>query len=71
MHFCYKLLTYIFYPILPFYLVIRRLKKKEHPNRYKEKLANTNLRRDSGFLVWFHAASVGEGLSILPLIENF
>lgn len=71
MHFCYKLLTYIFYPILPFYLVIRRLKKKEHPNRYKEKLANINVRRDSGFLVWFHVASVGEGLSILPLIENF
>ena len=27
--------------------------------------------RDKGFLVWFHVASVGEAMSILPLIENF
>ena len=70
MIFWYKLLTYIFYPFSYFYLIIRKLKKKEHHARYKEKLSNINLPRGEGFLIWFHVASVGEGLSILPLIEN-
>ena len=70
MIFWYKLLTYIFYPFSYFYLIIRKLKKKEHHARYKEKLSNINLPRGEGFLIWFHVASVGEGLSILPLIEK-
>jgi len=70
MHFFYKLLTYIFYPFSFVYLFIRKIKKKEDPTRYKEKLAQIDELRGEGFLVWFHVASVGEGLSILPLIEN-
>ena len=71
MHFFYKLLTYIFYPFSFVYLFIRKIKKKEDPTRYKEKLAQIDELRGEGFLIWFHVASVGEGLSILPLIENF
>ena len=71
MHFCYKLLTYFFYPLAHFYLFIRKLKKKEHSKRYREKLSSTKISRPQGFLLWFHVASVGEAMSILPLIENF
>ena len=71
MYFWYKFLTYLLYPFLPIYLFLRKLNKKEHPARYKEKLSKINILRDNGFLVWFHVASVGEGMSILPLIENF
>ena len=67
----YKLLTYLFYPFAPFYLNYRRLKKKEDFVRYKEKLSRISISRGDGFLVWFHVASVGEAMSILPLIENF
>ena len=71
MYFWYKLLTYLFYPFAPFFLFLRKLKKKEHSTRYKEKLSQINSLRGEGFLIWFHVASVGEAMSILPLIENF
>jgi 3-deoxy-D-manno-octulosonic-acid transferase len=71
MYYWYKLLTYLFYPFAVFFLLIRKLKKKEHITRYTEKLAKIKIKRDEGFLIWFHVASVGEGLSILPLVENF
>jgi len=47
------------------------LKKKEHSVRYKEKLSEITLERGGGFLLWYHVASVGEAMSILPLIEKF
>ena len=53
------------------YLLLRKIKKKEHFLRYKEKLSQINIPRNEGFLLWFHVASVGEAMSILPLIENF
>ncbi len=71
MQYWYKLITYLFYPFVPIYLFLRKLNNKEHATRYKEKMSQTNISRDKGFLVWFHVASVGEAMSILPLIENF
>jgi len=70
MHFWYKFFTYLFYPIAPFYLYFRKLRKKEDINRYKEKLSKISVERGEGFLIWFHVASVGEAMSILPLIDK-
>ena len=70
MYFYYKIITYLFYPLAPFYLVIRKLRKKEDHKRYREKLAITSIPRGNGYLVWFHVASVGEAMSILPLIDS-
>ena len=70
MKFCYKLITYLFYPFAHLYLILRLLKKKESLERYKEKLSKIKTQRGDGFLVWFHVASVGEAMSILPLIEH-
>ena len=39
MYFWYKLFTYLFYPFAPIYLYFRKLRKKEDPIRYKEKLS--------------------------------
>ena len=66
----YKTITYLLYPVAPFYLLLRKIRKKEDITRYKEKLSKINILRNEGFLVWFHVASVGEAMSILPLIEN-
>ena len=70
MYFWYKLITYLFYPFAPIYLYFRKLRKKEDTIRYKEKLSKINILRSDGFLVWFHVASVGEAMSILPLIDS-
>jgi len=70
MHSWYKFFTYLFYPFASIYLQVRRLKKKEDPIRYREKLSKINLQRGNGFLAWFHVASVGEAMSVLPLIER-
>ena len=70
MYFWYKFITYLFYPFAPIYLYFRKLRKKENPNRYEEKLSKITIKRGNGFLIWFHVASVGEAMSILPLIEN-
>ena len=67
----YKSLTYLFYPFSRIYLFLRKLNKKEHPTRFKEKMSKINIARGEGFLVWVHAVSVGEVMSILPLIEKF
>ena len=70
MYFWYRFFTYLFYPFAPIYLFFRKIRKKEDPIRYKEKLSRINITRGEGFLVWLHVASVGEAMSILPLIDN-
>ena len=70
MYFWYKLFTYLFYPFAPIYLYFRKIKKKEDSISYKEKLSRIETAREEGFLIWFHVASVGEAMSILPLIES-
>jgi len=69
MYLFYKFFTFILYPFTPLYLLYRKIRKKEDPIRYKEKLSKINIARGEGFLIWFHVASVGEAMSILPLID--
>ena len=69
----YKILTTILYPFLIFFIFFRKLKKKEHSSRYKEKIFSTNFnvnRKENTKLLWFHAASIGELGSIIPIIED-
>jgi len=70
MYFWYKFFTYLFYPFAPIYLYFRKVRKKEDSISYKEKLSTIEVSRKEGFLIWFHVASVGEAMSILPLIES-
>ena len=70
MYYWYKFITLFFYPFAPVYLYFRKIRKKEDSIRYKEKLAKINIERGEGFLIWFHVSSVGEAMSILPLIDG-
>ena len=70
MYYWYKFITFFFYPFAPIYLYFRKIRKKEDSIRYKEKLSKINIERGEGFLIWFHVASVGEAMSILPLIDR-
>jgi len=62
------ILLYVPYILLVFF---RKLIRKEHKIKYKEKIFINNFRRPSGFLFWFHVASIGEFKSILPLIDFY
>ena len=70
MYFWYRFFTYLFYPLAPVYLYFRKIRKKEDTIRYIEKLSKIDTPRENGFLIWFHIASVGEAMSILPLIDR-
>jgi len=65
----YRALTALARPLAPLLLRLRRRQGKEDPTRLPERLGRPSAPRPAGRLAWFHAASVGETLSILPLIS--
>ena len=69
----YRCLTFILSPFLIFLTYCRLILKKEDKLRFKEKIFSSSFNPtiDSDKkLIWFHAASIGEVLSILPLINE-
>lgn len=56
-------------PLLRRMLARRVARGKEIPARLNERFGIASASRPPGTLVWFHAASVGETFSILPVIE--
>ena len=70
MNFIYKTISYIFLLISPLIVIYRILKNKEDKNRFLERYAVNSFKRKSGKLIWFHCSSVGELLSVIPIIEK-
>ncbi len=69
--YAYIALTWLFLPFIWIFLKWRLAKGREDSARLRERRGHASAPRPEGKLIWFHAASVGEVNSILPLIEDF
>jgi 3-deoxy-D-manno-octulosonic-acid transferase len=66
----YRLLSAAVTPLAPLFLARRLRHGKEHGARLGERRGESGMKRPPGALVWVHGASVGEIVSVLPLIER-
>ena len=69
----YSYLINFFFPVLILVIYIRTFLKKEDKKRFKEKLFSSSFdikKNTQKKLIWFHAASIGELKSIIPLLKK-
>ena len=70
MFFLYQIIISIIILLSPLIILIRILKNKEDIKRFKEKFCLFSKKKITGKLIWFHGASVGELLSLIPIINK-
>lgn len=66
----YRLLTAAATPLAPALMSHRLKRGKEVAARLSERYGESDIARPAGPLVWVHGASVGELLSVIPLIKR-
>ncbi len=69
--FIYQILLSIILCFSPIIVIVRILKNKEDKFRFKEKFCLFSKKRGGGKLIWFHGSSVGEILSVIPVIKKY
>ncbi|KAL4560430.1 hypothetical protein LXL04_032581 [Taraxacum kok-saghyz] len=66
----YRAVTYGLSPLINLHIRWRKFRGLEHPLRWPERLGRPSLPRPPGSLIWFHAVSLGEGMSVVPVIKR-
>lgn len=66
----YRALTYGVSPLAYLHLRWRKIRGREHPLRWPERLGRPSVSRPPGPLIWFHAVSLGEGMAAIPVIKH-
>ena len=66
----YRIFIILATPFIHILLFVRRQKGKEDLKRFNERLGKNLPTRPQGKLIWMHGASVGECLSMQPLINR-
>ncbi len=70
MYFVYNIvLTFLIF-ISPFIFLFRILNRKEDPKRFLEKFCIYRNKKNNSKIIWVHAASIGELLSVVPVIKK-
>ena len=67
----YQLIASFIILFSPIIILIRIFKKKEDKIRFREKFCFFSKKRNQGKLIWFHGSSVGEIMSVLPIINEY
>jgi len=71
MFFFYQIIILFIIFISPLIIIFRIFKNKEHKSRFLEKFGINSQYRKKGKLIWFHGSSVGEIMSVIPLIHYY
>ena len=71
MFFIYQIIISLILMLSPIILIYRIFNNKEDKRRFKEKISIPTKIRSNGRLIWFHGASVGELMSIIPLLKKY